>query len=372
MQQNTEVSLESCEFHHALCSYLEAEKLDKVITAQAKNLSLEWHQSALPSNKAHGDTSVSNNEPFDLYQKTSTSPTQENSHSTASRESEASLEEKCFLQGRLCIANEYISVCIEARVLWRYWRSQQCSAYKEEKKGFSSLEKTMLQFKLSVWAELISDDQNKSIPTQKALKQDMKKRLQKNSYIQKLLSASSSKNNNNTSIDEVKGIQLCEAIICQEWKAEDCRNSSRVVSPSTEERVDVSEAALEGVRRSIFSQSDCNLTVLEILLSMPWLAHRSRVHTTSSGWDAYLSKSTATMFNKNALYCACDRASLRLLEDALVDACEREGEEEIIEDLTLKDRADGNLFMHNEDGKTEKKGSARTETPTKRKKPKHR
>mmetsp|Transcript_52825 Transcript_52825/g.78319 ORF Transcript_52825/g.78319 Transcript_52825/m.78319 type:complete len:191 (+) Transcript_52825:417-989(+) len=101
---------------------------------------------------------------------------------------------------------------------------------------------------------------------------------------------------------------------------------------SREERVNVSEDALEGVRRSVLSMTECNLSVLELCLAMPWLPRNSDKNFILQGADVCHN----SVSSEELMLCA-DRAALRLLEDALFDACEKEGEEDMLDDLNLDD-----------------------------------
>jgi hypothetical protein len=86
------------------------------------------------------------------------------------------------------------------------------------------------------------------------------------------------------------------------------------LSPRFEERVDVVDHVAESLRRAVFSQAESSLDVIEMLLALPILP--MSVHDIAPCPLA-------------------DRAKLRLLEDAMFDACEREGEDEIIGDLQI-------------------------------------
>ena len=94
-----------------------------------------------------------------------------------------------------------------------------------------------------------------------------------------------------------RGAVLCEAHI-------------RIQGDELEERVRVEEDALEGTRRCIYSHAEDTLSVLELLVSLPYLPSNS----------------------------LAQRAKLRLLEDAMVDACERAGEDELLDDLSLNEK----------------------------------
>lgn len=86
----------------------------------------------------------------------------------------------------------------------------------------------------------------------------------------------------------------------------------RRASSELEERYRSSEEGLEALRLSLFSHSECNTSVLQFLLDMPWMPRTV----------------------------LANRARLRLLEDAMVDACEKEGEDDLLEDLNISCKED--------------------------------
>lgn len=122
---------------------------------------------------------------------------------------------------------------------------------------------------------------------------------------------------------EDEGKVLCEAVIQQ---STNCTNQ-------LEERVNVNEDVLSGVKNAICSLVEGNLDVFDLLLSMPYLPRLERdgpldsaVPNTIQGSESETSK-VHDMLG--------DRAYLRLLEDAMFDACEKEGEDEILDDLNI-------------------------------------
>lgn len=83
-----------------------------------------------------------------------------------------------------------------------------------------------------------------------------------------------------------------------------------------EERVTVSEDICEGIRRAIWPAAESPLEVAEVLLHLPFLPTNDQTD---------LTRTTAL----------ANRAKLRLLEDAMCDACETQGEEELLEELEI-------------------------------------
>mmetsp|Transcript_15839 Transcript_15839/g.24316 ORF Transcript_15839/g.24316 Transcript_15839/m.24316 type:complete len:131 (+) Transcript_15839:217-609(+) len=114
----------------------------------------------------------------------------------------------------------------------------------------------------------------------------MLKRLKQDDYIKKIL------------INEFSTV--CETTIITKDKSE------------VEERVWISGDLLESIRRAIYSQSESALDVVELLASLPYLKTRE---------------------------CPLGgRAKLRLLEEAMNDACEEAEEEELIDGLKIQSK----------------------------------
>lgn len=329
MQQHKEVTIKQDEFQNAFQDYFETEKSTNGAAAQTKNLCLQWHQ-----------------DPPEMFSTTSSSATSTisswiNLSDPLVLEGQSYTEERCRLLGKLRIANEYICITLEALVMWQYWgrqRQHEGSEGIQENNCHPSNapEHYALHFKLSASGEFINTEDKTPVQTSKNIASKMKKRLEGDPFIRKLLSCSRTKQQNFT------GVSVCEVLIQHKWPSNgsnDLRFDSS--SPSVEERVDVSEEALEGIRRAVLSQTECNLTIMEIFISFPWLVtnttscgyrYRDRSKMERCSWDRFMSVTAMGVFRT-----ACDRAALRLLEDALFDACEREGEDDIIEDLNLSD-----------------------------------
>lgn len=154
------------------------------------------------------------------------------------------------------------------------------------------------------------------------IRQKMIKRLQEDAYIKKLLA-------DNKDDRKQQFAVLCEArVTVSKYLPPDTATGT---SPSEthhhqqslEERVDLADAVAEGIRRAVFSQAESSLDVVEVLLTLPFLpgsAHHDIVEEND---------------NPTINCPLADRAKLRLLEDAMCDACEREGEDEILDDLKI-------------------------------------
>jgi len=189
------------------------------------------------------------------------------------------------------------------------------------------------------------NDDNLTMKKTHRLHLGMTNRLQSDVSIRRLLllpdidrSENHTANNNiinSSNIDE--GITLCEALIQ--------RNRS-TQSLELEERVNVDESILDGVRSAIYSHAEDNLDVLELLLNMPYLpriaggfifplCNNAKGRGGEVGdpvSSSFTSDDATTMTIINEL---AQRAYMRLLEDAMFDACEKEGEDELLDDLTI-------------------------------------
>lgn len=82
-----------------------------------------------------------------------------------------------------------------------------------------------------------------------------------------------------------------------------------------EEKVCINDDGLEAFRRCIYSHGDDTLAVMEILASLDYL------------------KTPGCPLGK--------RAKLRLLEEAMADACEKQDEEELLDEMVIFDRIHG-------------------------------
>jgi hypothetical protein len=121
------------------------------------------------------------------------------------------------------------------------------------------------------------------------------------------------------------GVPLCEALI----------RRSRRRDGDLEERVNVHEDTLGGIRNAIFGHSEDNLDVLEIVLNMPYLPRGSFSFWGDGGEEGADPTIVLDATTSSTLCELAQRAYLRLLEDAMFDACEREGEDELLDDLTI-------------------------------------
>lgn len=97
----------------------------------------------------------------------------------------------------------------------------------------------------------------------------------------------------------------------------DYNQSNRNEIEKLEERVATESDALTGLRLLIFSLMDSNIDLAEFLLYLPYLPREKN--------DVYSSISSFL----------AERVTLRLLEDVMFDECEREGEDDLLDDLKI-------------------------------------
>ena len=154
--------------------------------------------------------------------------------------------------------------------------------------AWTSPDSGMLSFKLLAHAQFQSKSEAKGTKKREKVANKVRsetvKHLRDDDYIKPLLE------------DEDVGLVLCEAHI-------HLRPGSEL-----EERVRVDDIVAEGVRRCIYSHSEGTLSLIDLLLSLPFLPSVP----------------------------LAQRAKLSLLEDAMVDACEKEEENKLLDELSFK------------------------------------
>ena len=215
------------------------------------------------------------------------------------------------LSGRLTIRGEYVQVTLQSSCWWN----------NDGEKVTSSL-----FYQCTACAKLLptpqSDDGAKTTTSsKKKVHKQIIQRLSTDDYVAKLLLTE----NDMASVFEARILQF--------------------PPNGLEERVHCAQDVAEGIRRAIFSKADSTLDVFDILMHMPSLPGTI---------DDDASSSSSRTGGKTRL---ADRARLRLLEDAMCDACEQEGEDELLKELDLagsNEKAD-----HGDDERTESKKSKR-------------
>ncbi len=245
------------------------------------------------------------------------------------------------LRGTLTLSSEYIAVSIHVQC---HWKKYHQSEHKSDERGSERRDKDNdgdvaaakqfqeeLSIKLTASAiesKLRAKDDSKiqnrnDRKASKKLRAEMLKRLRSDHYIQRLFVDKKTNSDTDSAL-------LCEALIQQNLRSDDKAGGTTNID-ELEERVNVEEGTLQGIKNAIFSKSEDNLDVLEILLNMPYLPRTSLPSPPSDN-----EKGDATAINQWPTKLA-ERAYLRLLEDAMFDACEKEGEDELLDDLNISE-----------------------------------
>ena len=301
--------LTTAQFQYALAKQIDASKPDPLAKRQIEELQLSWKQCG-------GD----------------------------GQDTAADGGGKSLLRGTLTLSSEFISILIHVTCKYR----ENCSGSEiegntdntgeeEESKCFENV----FYFQITVSAKLMplgdhnsAEMDRKESKMKRKLHSGMVKRLQSNALIRRLLVTDEEESGDGNK----NYLPLCEALIQQ----------NRKPYCELEERVNVYEDSLEGIRNAIFSHAEDNLDVLEIILNMPYLP---RTSSSSAGASDACTSSLA------------GRAYLRMLEDAMVDACEKDGEDnDLLDNLDISSGA-------NSDGNDGGGKSKRTKDPNKKMKP---
>ena len=187
------------------------------------------------------------------------------------------------LNGSLEIHGEHVVVTIYSQCTW------------------VSPDHGTLDFSLRARARFATLKQDK---TSEKIRTKIMKRLLEDDYVKPLL-------------ESQEGILLCEGHV-------------HSIDDQLEERVLVDEIAVEGVRRSVYSHADDNLSVMELLVDLPYIPHNNFL---------------------------AHRLKLRILEECLVDACLEEEENELLDELSIRQQQ-----------QDDKDGDTKHYQPSKRKK----
>jgi hypothetical protein len=337
---STTMQLTTSQFTNAISRHIDESKPDPLAKSQIENLYVNWKQQQQQQQQLLdcvddcGDSSAN----------------------------------KTSMCGTLILSSEYISVSIHVLCHWKKINHQRsdgeydeksCDARNNNSNGDVVIATTK-QFQEELFIKLTasatestvrsttSEDTTKQQQDRKdrrgskKLHTEMLKRLRSDYYIRQLLFVDDD--------DGALPILLCEALIQQNLRSEDSisggNNSSSDDIHELEERVNVEEGTLQGIKNAIFSKSEDNLDVLDLLLNMPYLP-RSSSAAASNEWPSKLA----------------DRAYLRLLEDGMIDACEKEGEDDLLDDLNI---SDANHYQQRTAGKPGEEGKKNRNASSKR------
>jgi len=303
----------TADFEMALASHIDESKPDPLARRQLENLTLQWEKSLQEQDKGPSD------EPKGL----------DNPKQAEAKE----------IRGSLTLCGECMAVSINSKCNWNFHP-------RGDKDGCAH---ASLSLQLIASAKFIPQSQHKRLMKERSkhrpdpeestgshgdgkspkidrkeeraqakIRAGMIDRLQKDYYCKRLLGL-----DGNAKSAEQTQLQcaVCEAEIKVSF------NSDGTLK-ELEERVDVTEDVLEGIRRAILSQLDDNTSVLDLLLSLPYLINTQKeTRRDDKGNEISLQLG--------------HRMILRLLEDACIDACEREGEDELLDDLQISNHGEG-------------------------------
>ncbi|KAL7476173.1 hypothetical protein ACHAW6_002052 [Cyclotella cf. meneghiniana] len=344
------------QFCSALIRHVDESKPDPLVKNQIMNLRLNWEQTTQRNIGANAATGVIG----EILR-------------------EGNLEKinkDCWMMssiicGTLHIASEYISAAIHVKCKWRI----KVDEYSDDKSSASASAQDIgqndtefdvsikrpsfqdeLYFRLGVSVSFNSlTDYNKNIcqtatsscteqkektisqkiernemATNRKLRVGMIKRLQSDPLIRRLLV-----DDDNSSLFADEGVLLCEALIQQNQKRSTLNDHEETGGTvECEERVNVDSESVEGIRNAIMTHCEENLDVLELFLNMPYLPRGNFFQCGDECKDSPTRDETLS-HEKNALKSLAERAFLRILEDAMWDACEKEGEDEMLDDLVI-------------------------------------
>jgi len=194
-----------------------------------------------------------------------------------------------YVGGTLEIRGDYVAVTLEISCIWADGDAAKNSIVEDGKLNY------ICRLKSGQFVER-KDDESK---TETKIRKKMISRLRQDSYISNLLEFTEENKHS-------ANFCLAEANIYVDAK-----------NFKLEERVDLSESTAETLRRALWPSTTSSLDVSEVILALPSLPCRNTGGVTTG---------TTRLAN---------RAKLRLLEDAMVDECEKEGDDRLIEDLII-------------------------------------
>jgi len=219
-----------------------------------------------------------------------------------------------YVGGMLEICGDYVAVTLEIKCIW---------ADGDAAKDDEIVEDGKLHYTCQLKSGKLIKRKDEEEKTDRKIRKKMLSRLRQDSYITSLLGLQEDNKNHS---------ELCLA------QANIYVNAEKF---ELEERVDVSEVAAETLRRALWPSTTSSLDVVEVILALPSLPCRS-----TDG----LATNTTRLAN---------RARLRLLEDAMLSECEKEGDEQLIEDLaiskTIKSDGDQKELTHEDNTPTRQK-----------------
>mmetsp|Transcript_58486 Transcript_58486/g.63138 ORF Transcript_58486/g.63138 Transcript_58486/m.63138 type:complete len:365 (-) Transcript_58486:140-1234(-) len=244
-----------------------------------------------------------------------------------------------IIQGTLEICGDYVAVTIKTKCVWTGKHAQSTTRNGDKNTSSSNnnsnnSEDGRLSYQVEVvsarFIERNNDSEQKESKAEKKIRTKMISRLRQDSYIAKLvelpLQQSNKEQNTNTETKDPTKQKSNKATIC----LAEANIYVHTEKSELEERVDISETVAEALRRALWSSTKSSLDIVEVILALPSLpCHNCANNCTTT---TTTTQSTTRLAN---------RCKLRLLEDAMLDECEKEGEDQLIEDLSISTTTSG-------------------------------
>lgn len=258
-------------FYDAMKNYIDYYKPDPIAQRQLESWKMNWSEGSDGQNVAAADGNSSSDD--------------DNENNSGNG---VDWRPTNGIKGALEICGDYVAVTIKMSCSWTDGDGDD-----------SKTEDGRLSYTCRVASARLIEKMKDEEKNERKIRKKMVSRLRQDSYIAKLLALEEQK----------KSTTLCLA------QANIYVNAAKF---ELEERVDVSETVAEALRRALWSSTKSSLDVVEVILALPSLPCR----TTGT--------KTTTRTTRLA-----NRAKLRLLEDAMLDECEKEGDDQLIEDLNI-------------------------------------
>jgi hypothetical protein len=316
MATTIKVSLSTDQFRQAIEQYIDSNKPDPLSTKLFQAWILEWTDDPFhPPQKAREDTTTPSATSRDHHQQ----------------------EQQHVIQGTLSISGEYMVLFLHVSCQWTTLLPNDPPGVPTSQQQQQKQQHGTLSFSCHASARFIeppssppndpqqpledslSSKKNKNKKSRKSntttIHSKMITRLKQDAYISKLplLPPPQSQVPGQKQSSSLVPSSSSELLVAQ----------AEIVLTSTEleERVSISEEGCEGIKRAMWPTAESTLDVVDLLVNLPFLPTTTTTTTTTT------TKCTTTTL--------ANRAKLRLLEDAMCDACEKEGEEELLEELQI-------------------------------------
>jgi hypothetical protein len=231
--------------------------------------------------------------------------------------------------GTLIIQGDYVVVKLQFHCAWSHagdtTTTTTCSSSQKSNDG-------ILVYSCRVHSAKFCDKSDNDDKKEQKIRQKTISRLQQDTYLAKLVTmgntqpSSSTFTTTTTTTTATTTVSSLDPLFLAKAKIHVDQTKNIM-----EERVDVSDIVAEALRRAVWNSSESSLDLVELILALPSLpGTRHHHHQGSSKENQHFETSPLA-----------DRAKLRLLEDAMLDECEKEGEGDLIQELSI-DQGDDN------------------------------